>query len=350
MLERTIFEGEDIKLRLVEPRPRSLDRIVVTFQARNPQQTLHRPGFAEEFLAKYGIPALHVTASRNHWYQVREMATAMRRAARIGQAYGRLTTYGSSMGAHAAVVFSAALNAQAVIALSPLYSIDPRIVPHDRRYAADARDMRFRYKADEGARRDARAYLFHDPRSLDGWHARRIAACFDRPAVVALPFAGHPCGTLLAETGLLSATIRGLVAGAAFDAPALRSAVRASRAGSPSYWGGMARALRARSPEQAVCAARRAAALDPRSTVHAAGLGDALSLAGHHDDAIERLAAVTRAEPRKARFHASLAQAWARAGNPAAAIAAIAPALRLAPQDPSYARLHAAWQARLELI
>ncbi len=346
MLEKTIFEGGDIRLRLIEPRPRTLDRIVVTFQARNPSQTMNRSGFAEEFLAKYRIPALHVTASRNHWYQVREMAVAMRRAARIGEAYGRVITYGSSMGAHAAVVFSGAVNADAVIALSPLYSIDPRIVPHDRRYRVDAKDMRFRFTPEEGARREASAHLFFDPCSLDGWHARRIAPHFDRSTLVPVPFAGHPCGNLLSEAGVLSRTIRDLIVGVPFDGQGFRTAIRAARAAAPSYWVGRARALRTRCPEGALDAARSAARLKPGNPVLVPALGDALSHAGRHDEATALLADLVRAQPRQARFHASLAQAYLRAGRVRAATDALEEAIRLNPADAALRHLRDTWRAR----
>ena len=81
-----------------------------------------------------------------------------------------------------------------------------------------------------------------------------------------VPFAGHPCGLLLAEAGLLADLARAVILGQGDALPGFRARVRAARAGLPRYWRGLAeRALGGGRPALAVAAARRGVDLAPGS-------------------------------------------------------------------------------------
>ena len=64
----------------------------------------------------------------------RQPGTAARAAVPEG---ARVMTYGSSMGGYAALRFARALRADAILALSPQYSIDPAVVPWEDRWRQD---------------------------------------------------------------------------------------------------------------------------------------------------------------------------------------------------------------------
>lgn len=349
-IEQVAFDSVDIQIRLVEPLSRSKEYLVITFQCKNARQSLGLPGFGQKLFAKHQVPALHVTVSSNHWYQTPDMRAALRTAAEVAAAYRRVVTYGSSMGGLGALTFSAAVDADAVIALSPLYSIDVRQVPFDNRYVGDMAGRDFLFDMASGSRRQAQAYLFYDPFSQDARHAGLIASCFDAAHLIPVPYGGHPCGRLLAEAGLLSATVLGLVRGDPFDARALRTALRCKRTLSSSYWNGMAKALMLRphrNPETAVTAARRAVDLAPQDGTKLLSYGLALSRASRHVQAIEVAKDVVSRIPEKAAAHSALAMVYHRASNFDLALDAINQAIVLAPNWEPYRKLRSILTAKI---
>jgi pimeloyl-ACP methyl ester carboxylesterase len=250
-----LFESDDLALTYAPQRGRK--PLVVTFNPRHPTPSTRFPGFGEAFLAKYGYPAAHVTAGRNHWYQVDDMEPVLELLRVLAGGHDRVVTYGSSMGAHAALLFANRLGARA-IAFSPLYSVDPAVAPFERRYAADVDALRFRYGPAELAK--ARGDVIYDPLSADARHAALLRGVGDF-RFLPLPFSGHPTTTYLAETGHLSRLARQLIEG---RAPVVLAQARAARRGSARYWRTLSILARRRGRDRlAVIAARRAVRLAP---------------------------------------------------------------------------------------
>ena len=109
------------------------------------------------------------------------------------------------MGAYAAIRLGGLVGATTAIALSPQFSLDPRVAPFEDRWPVEARRLDY-----EIERRLARtgfvpsAYVFYDPSDPDARHADLF-----RPQLevrdVRLPDCGHPVTGFLAEVGLLNA-------------------------------------------------------------------------------------------------------------------------------------------------
>src|SRR4051812_18878425 len=81
--------------------------------------------FAESFVAGRRESAVHVIPKHDHWYQVEDIwaALAAARDFAAGAQAQRIITYGSSMGAFAAIAFAKELNADLVIAAAPQVSV-----------------------------------------------------------------------------------------------------------------------------------------------------------------------------------------------------------------------------------
>lgn len=272
-----LFDSTQLRVRLV---PRGGRLCVVSFGSYANLPTLDRAGFGEAFLARCGIDAVHVLTRDNRWYHHAELDAALAAVATATIGYERVVTYGSSMGGYAALHFAAASGAQAALAISPQYSIDPRIAPDETRWPAEA--ARIAYGTHPPP--SGEGVLVYDPVDrLDRRHAERYAAANPRLVLLPVPYAGHPAATLLAETGELQAMIRDVAAGS-FDAADARDSLRAARGRSPHYLFTLAMAARARHPDVAISLLRRAASAARESHILSI-LARELDLRGEHDEA-----------------------------------------------------------------
>lgn len=229
---------------------------VVSFDSYGDARTLDRAGFGEAFFAREGIDAIHVVTRDNRWYHHPELDAALAAIAAAGAGYQRVVTYGSSMGGYAALRFAEAAGAQAALAISPQFSIDPRVAPFETRWPAEA--ARIAYRAHPAPAGEG--ILVYDPVDRrDRRHAELYAAANPRLILLPVPYAGHPAATLLAETGQLQAMIRQVAEGS-FDPAGARAALRAGRHGSRHYLFTLAMAARGRHGTVAIALLRRAVA------------------------------------------------------------------------------------------
>lgn len=260
ILPRDLFLSRDLRVRFVDVPGDDRRACVVTFASFTDRETLDRPGFGEAFLASRGIPAIHVISRQNLWYQEPETPAAMAAAREVSARYGRVVSYGSSMGGFAAIRFGAAAGATVALALSPQYSVERAEAPFERRWRAHSARVRFRHPVATLPSVE-RVYLFYDPRDVDRHHARLIAERYPTSAI-RLPFAGHPVGSLLNETGLLAAAVEAIVADR-FDAAAVEREVRARRRGSGHYLFALAHRLGTHHLPAKLALAERAVAATP---------------------------------------------------------------------------------------
>lgn len=260
-MNEELFRSENIAVRRIGDRGGTA---IVTFGSYTNEPTLDRPGFGEEFLQRAKLDAIHVINRHNRWYQHAERDEALATVAAVVRGgYDRAITYGSSMGGYAALRYAVPCGADTAIALSPQFSVDPGIVPWESRWQPDVVKTLFAETPYEAA---TQQYVFYDPRvALDDRHVGMIAEA-GKTIRIPVPYGGHPVGALLAETGVLQATIRGIVAGD-FDPRAVRLQVRRERYGSQHQYFVLARHCTPRHPEVAVRLLERAAAIEPESHI-----------------------------------------------------------------------------------
>lgn len=204
MSDRVLYS--DACYRLVAHGPRRHPVSVIAFDIRRANRHPLTPGrFGEPFLPpairEAGGPAnfLSLQTSRNCWYLDPALDPVLE-AARGFCAGTRIVTYGSSMGAYAALNLAGALGADYALALSPLSTIfDPyataigdRRFPDDRRLLSPDRDV-----IHLGGLADLRGLIcFDSTHAQDAAHAARIAAATSCD-LLDVRHAGHPCGIAL---------------------------------------------------------------------------------------------------------------------------------------------------------
>lgn len=199
-------------------------------------------GFGELFIEKQGYSGLYFIQKDNHWWQTSEIfeAIAAVQAAGMLKLYLQRVGYGSSMGAYGAIMFSAKLELNLVIALSPQYSIQQSKVSFDRRWKRQSEEIKFICDDMSLAARHGEIHVFFDPFHPDAKHAALIQN--EVPCQLhRVPFAGHPAGLLIAEAGLLKSTVLGLVSGS-FSRRAFALALREGRRRNKYFYFGLARA------------------------------------------------------------------------------------------------------------
>lgn len=195
-----VFRSSDLLVRKVGAHGDAC--CVVTFDSFTDFRTLDRPGFGESFLDGAGVNAIHVIPRENAWYQHSEMLDAMARVHAATRRYRRVVTYGSSMGGYAALRFGGVAGAQAALALSPQFSIDPSIVPWEERWSESSRHFKPVWESSLPFPALDQAYVAYDPLNIDRKHIALIGAAMEIEPL-RLPGGGHPVTGYLSETKML---------------------------------------------------------------------------------------------------------------------------------------------------
>jgi tetratricopeptide (TPR) repeat protein len=294
-VEDTLYSSENLLVRRVGGNSR--ERCIVTFESyiENPMRDeFQRPGFGEAFFRRERIDAIHVLSADNSWYQFPDLPDALSIIRAVTCDYAEVFSYGSSMGGYAAVKFASAAGARTAIAMSPQYSLDPVKVPFETRWSREAARIRFIHD-DNPRPASVRAYVFYDPHDDDAMHAdlfRRDVPVHD----IKLNHAGHPAGTFLAETGLLSTTILDIIGGR-FDATAFASAARVGRRNSGKYLITLAQRVSQARYSSKLALARAAVAAAPDQSPYIGYLALLLDHAGFNDEADRSYLAATALAP-----------------------------------------------------
>jgi pimeloyl-ACP methyl ester carboxylesterase len=233
--------------------------LAVCFQYRLEHQRLDRVGFASEFLAQVGIPAVFVNCASNEWYQYTDLPVALQAVSDFARPWERVFTFGSSMGGYAAIRFAAKVGAHSCISIGPQYSPRSSRVPDDTRYDHDVRDTCFLFEDSLKASSGTNNYLAYDPiLRLDRAHALK----YQKDALINLipvPFGGHTPTVAIGECGLLESFIRDLANGC-FDLLKFRVEFRKARYRSPHYCAELHNYINTRWPQNSTSAAFRASA------------------------------------------------------------------------------------------
>ena len=231
--ETELYRSPDLLVRARTGAPSQV--CVVTFQSYASRLTLDREGFGEGFFLSRGVNAIHVIPRENHWYLLPDVEIALGRAAEAAEACERVSSYGSSMGAYAAIRLGGLAGASTAIALSPQFSIDPRVVPFEKRWIQDARRLDYAIERRLASRGFvASAFVFYDPSDPD---ARHVALY--RPLLkmreIRLVDCGHPVSGFLAQAQLLEGAVLGAAKGD-FDPEAFERDALAARDRTPQYF------------------------------------------------------------------------------------------------------------------
>jgi tetratricopeptide (TPR) repeat protein len=254
----------------------------VTFDSYTDNRTLDRPGFGEDYFRGRGIDAIHVLSRENRWYQHAELADALATVCAATAGYDRVIAYGSSMGGFAALHYGASCGAMVGLALSPQFSVDPAIVPFDRRWAEDVARIAFR----DADRLPALAeqYIAFDPADAHDRQHFALFAARSSSRGVPVPHGGHPVGSYLVETGMLQPFLEEIESGA-FDHLAYARELRRRRRLSGHYFYILAQRVPAHRPQQKVALARLAVETHGDNPLYRSQLGAALDAAGDFDAA-----------------------------------------------------------------
>ncbi|MES2815272.1 MAG: tetratricopeptide repeat protein [Pseudomonadota bacterium] len=287
-----LFRSDNVLVRRVAMADQK--RWIITFDNYGIGQGFDRPGFGEDFLRHHGVSAIHVLGGGDDWYQYPEMTEAAAAIRTATSGAERVMTYGSSMGGYAALRFADALGANAVLALSPQYSLDPSVAPDERRWQQDAERIRWISAFNGPLRSPARPVVVYDPKGPDRWHGDRIGQ--DAPVTaIRLPFTSHPVTTYLSEAGLLSQLVFDTLNGT-IDGDAIEQQGRGRRRNSSVYLAELAQSQPASRPRTALALARRAVDAGPTSPSALLCLGQLLSRMGRHEESLtvhKRLVEVT---------------------------------------------------------
>ncbi|HBY44295.1 MULTISPECIES: tetratricopeptide repeat protein [unclassified Brevundimonas] len=332
-----LFRSDNVVVRSV---PASdVSRWVVTFDNYGIGHGFDRPGFGQEFLRGAGISAIHVLGAREDWYQYPEMAAAMASVRQAVAGADRVMTYGSSMGGYAALRFADAAGANAALALSPQYSIDPRKAPFEKRWIQDSRRIRWLPEIDGRLTCAARPVVVFDPTAEDGRHIALIQKDIAITAI-SLPYVSHPATTYLGEVGLLKSLVLQTLSGE-LDGPAFNREGRLARRRSSLYISNLAQSQPSHRQGLALSLARLSVEKAPGNPLTGVALARILSRAGEHDQAVaemERVTVLTRGDPN---YLVHFVNALMAANRPAEALST---AREVVNAWPHMAHLHA-WES-----
>lgn len=153
---------------------------------------------------KLGIDMIHIIPRAADWYHYDDMDACLE-AVRPHVGADTLA-YGSSMGAFAAAQFSDQLGIARAICFSPQYSIQPEIVPFEKRWRDYADRITFQHD-DTIAPRQSKLWMFVDSEYWQELEHANLIAQSGPYEIIAVPHAGHPVGHALLEAGLLGKII-----------------------------------------------------------------------------------------------------------------------------------------------
>jgi pimeloyl-ACP methyl ester carboxylesterase len=268
---------------------------MVTFDSWNDVFTLDRPGFGEAFFKARQIDAIHVSSKGNDWYQYPEMLAAMACVRAASRSYARVITYGSSMGAYAAIRLAGLAGAHCALAMSPQFSIDPKVTPFEVRWRAAIDRFQPVWENSIPFPVLDEAYVVFDPFDMDKHHIELLQAAFTFTPVP-LPNAGHTVMGFLLDVELLQPLVMGVCQGA-FDAQSLVQEAKRRRRQSPQYFSALAERTPLSNSVRRIALLRQAIEIAPNHAGCTRRLAVEFCRAGRFDEAIAAHKATLVIEP-----------------------------------------------------
>lgn len=233
MKPHLLFDGTQLRATLFRPRRRKL---FVSFRQR-----VGHAGACDEAqpvmgFTRRGYAHLHIQSRDNDWFINGETEAFESVLQQFSARFDEVVAMGFSMGGYGALRFARVLHLSRVMAISPQVSIDPALVPFDRRYRAEARgwdtdlgDMTTRGTAVQGV-------VLVDPfKPLDLGHGRMVCEIFPNLHLVKLPCGGHPATRTIRQGGRFD-WLKTALAEDTLNPRDITRAHRDVRRKSESYW------------------------------------------------------------------------------------------------------------------
>jgi hypothetical protein len=235
MNDGVLYRSAHLKVHRNGPWHKSRDVLVICFQYRQSAPHLDLPGFAEEFFAKFEIDAVFINCASNEWYQYPDLPIALSTVRSFATLWKRSVTYGSSMGAYAAIRFAAAIGAQTSISVGPQFSPRSAVIEGEHRFDDDVASIVFLHEDSYQASSTIDNYVIYDP--LFKQDARHITEYQKTVKVLPIPIpcGGHTPLIPLVQCGMLTELLLSLMQGS-FSAPSFRRKFRQARRRSTEYW------------------------------------------------------------------------------------------------------------------
>lgn len=263
MTPHSVFDGDLLRATTFRPRRRKL---VVTFRQRIGQPGTFDAARPVMGYLRNGFAHLHLQSRHNDWYINADTEAFEEVLSRFVQRYDEVIAIGFSMGGYGALRFARVLEISRAILVSPQVSIDPNLVPFDRRYRAEGA-MWDAVQGDLLSRTsDMAGAVLVDPfRRLDVAHGRMICELFPKLTLVMLGNGGHPATRAIRQGGRFD-WLKAQLAEGLDDPRAIGRVHRAVRHRSESYWSHLAEvAKHHRRPELMRYAQERAESLLQRA-------------------------------------------------------------------------------------
>lgn len=186
--------------------------LIISFTERT-NRDLDGYGFGGNFLSNRGIDFISIKSSTDSWYSnltSEVLSTVCAFVIRIKSSYERVITYGSSMGGYAAMKYAKALQANRVIAISPIYSI---LFDWEDRWNDDIERFNINEMSlKEDFSSQIEYVTLFDSFDKDSNHALLFKENIrENCKLIKYPFSGHPCSYFLAEVGLLKTLVTDLI-------------------------------------------------------------------------------------------------------------------------------------------
>ncbi|MGB7319537.1 MAG: alpha/beta hydrolase [Planktotalea sp.] len=237
MHERRIFDGAFLRATLFRG---GSEKLFVSFRQRLGQDgAFDDPKPSMKFI-KEGYAHLHLQSRFNDWYINRETEALETRLSEL-KSYGRRVGIGFSMGGYAAMRFAPVLRLQHLIAVLAQFTIDPALVPQDRRYRRHAAGFDPVLGRIDENRALKGALLFDPAHALDKLHAQELKLLCPNMELVPVWGGGHPATGVIGSMKRFPRVQQQLVSGTVNSA-ALRALHRECRRNSPLYWTHLAQA------------------------------------------------------------------------------------------------------------
>jgi hypothetical protein len=307
------------------------DRTLVTFNGlgvyANGQQY-----WAQAVADQLDLRCVGVISRSETWFPSHAMREALN--AILSRLSGRVFTYGSSMGAYAAIKYSSALGADTVIAFSPQVTISPTELPGNI-YAKYFQPEIHRHMRIASADMSGQIFFFYDPYYTADRTQAALMPIVPTLRRIPVPFLRHDTNLIVNRSVTIASLFDKCLA---LDLSAIHALIRSAKRSHPAthfnvgihcyehqkfVW---ARHAVARAQEMGLSNAQM------NGFFH--GLGDALESAGKLDEAIVLLREATVKFPDIHVLHARLGQMFARRLQYEEAAKAFRRAIALARNDP----------------
>lgn len=197
------FQDTGTRVELFRSEKGGANKIVIIF---NPVTNKNLEGnkFGGSLLNDNGFDVIQFKSINDDWYQsipeniFNELNIFIQEAG-----YGLICSYGSSMGGHAAILFSKKLNCNICLALSPQYSI---YEAYDTRWSIYAKNIKFKYlMGEDNISKCCKYFIYFDPKDDDSKHIDRFKNIIKKSQLYLekIPYSGHPVTDFLVQTGTL---------------------------------------------------------------------------------------------------------------------------------------------------